>query len=352
MRKYVSSLLILSIIASMGSISFAAESVDGKQIRAEAIADVVERVTGTSEINTNLGLTESAYEAEGEDVNISIPVDGEKPVITAMPDNERIAMNLPKEVSGKEGIVTRDGTVVYNSSEAYMAISVQALQEEKDGIAFDSVRTLITIENMRAPREYSFIFDLPENYSLVKDYDYADDYDEYDCGQVFVVNDKNETICTIDPAWAKDANGVDLESYYKIDGNTLTQVVCFNEKTVFPVVADPTSHPNKTSNYYYSKAGIKKLRDKYTELDYATFYNGIITCASYYVQPFAGVCSTFVFLNQLYSGFKYASWNSVYINFKKNYAKVSVIFRWRNGGKNSGYVKDSQKVTYVDGISA
>lgn len=37
-----------------------------------------------------------------------------------------------------------------------------------------------------------------KNYRLVKDYDYDDEYDEFDCGQVFVVDDKNETICTIE----------------------------------------------------------------------------------------------------------------------------------------------------------
>ena len=65
-----------------------------------------------------------------------------------------------------------------------------------------------------------------KNYRLVKDYDYDDEYDEFDCGQVFVVGDKNETICTIDTAWAKDAKGNDIESYYEIKGNTLVQVVC------------------------------------------------------------------------------------------------------------------------------
>ena len=167
---------------------------------------------------------------------------------------------------------------------------------------------------------------------------------------MFVVDDANETICTIDPAWAKDANGEDIESYYEIKGNTLIQVVCFDENTAFPVIADPTSHPNKTSKYYYTKKGIGALRDKYTELGYDTFYSGIITCASYYLQPCAGVCSSFVFMNQCYSGYKYASWNAVYINFKKNYAEVAVVFRWRNGGKNSGYIKDSQTVSYVSGI--
>lgn len=350
MNKYISMILIVAMLIITSSISFATDVIEGEQLSAEAIADTVEEVVDTDAINTNFDIKKSVYKIKGEGIDIHIPVKGKDPVITQIDGDESIVMNLPNEISKEKGIITSNGTVVYNSDKNDMAVSVQAIQEKQGEIQLDYVRTLITIENSNAPKQFDFEFNLPEGYRLVKDYDYEDNYDEYDCGQVFIVNDLNETVCTVDPAWAKDANGEKLESYYEIEGSTLRQVICFDENTAFPVVADPTSHPNKTSNYYYTKAGIKKLRDKYTELDASTFYSGIITCAAFYMQPIAGVCSSFVFLNQLYGGYKYTSWNAVYIHFEKNYAKVSVTFRWRNGGKNSAYIKSGQKVTYVTAI--
>ena len=46
-----------------------------------------------------------------------------------------------------------------------------------------------------------------------------------------------ETIATVAPAWAVDANGTNLETHYEVDGNTITQVVETN--TAYPVTADP-----------------------------------------------------------------------------------------------------------------
>ncbi len=266
-KRIISMISIVVLCFSMSTIAYAIENVDIKQVRAEFIAQNIADMTGTSEINRDIEITESEYKAKGDCININIPLSGENPVVTEMDCGESIAMNLPKEISGEKGIITNDGTVVYNSYSKNLAVSVQALQENRRGVKFDYVRTLITINNSNAPQKYSFDFELPENYNLVKDYDYAD---EFDCGQVFVVNNENETICTIDPAWAKDADGENLETYYEIEGNTLIQVVCFDQNTAFPVIADPASHPNKTS-YYYDKTGIKNLRDKYTELGYDVF---------------------------------------------------------------------------------
>lgn len=56
-----------------------------------------------------------------------------------------------------------------------------------------------------------------------------------------MVFDKDNNMKYIfEPAWAKDANGESLNSYYKIEGNSLIQVVDFDENTAFPVVADPS----------------------------------------------------------------------------------------------------------------
>lgn len=63
---------------------------------------------------------------------------------------------------------------------------------------------------------------------------------EYDTKEVFVVDKNNIITSIISPAWAKDANGHNVSTYYKIvSNNKLVQVVEFTENTAFPVVADP-----------------------------------------------------------------------------------------------------------------
>ncbi|WP_232487807.1 MULTISPECIES: hypothetical protein [Bacillus] len=41
------------------------------------------------------------------------------------------------------------------------------------------------------------------------------------------------------PAWAKDAHGKTVSTHYKVDGNKLIQIVEFDKKSTFPVIADP-----------------------------------------------------------------------------------------------------------------
>ena len=87
--------------------------------------------------------------------------------------------------------------------------------------------------------------------------------DESRLGYLYVV-DKNtvihdeetkaeypETIFYIEPAWAKDAEGKSVPTHYEINGNTITQVVEFDENTAFPVVADPA-----VGGYTYKKANV------------------------------------------------------------------------------------------------
>lgn len=52
-------------------------------------------------------------------------------------------------------------------------------------------------------------------------------------------NAEPEKLGIIEPAWAEDANGKSVNTHYGIDGNTLTQIVEFDEENTFPVVADP-----------------------------------------------------------------------------------------------------------------
>lgn len=58
-------------------------------------------------------------------------------------------------------------------------------------------------------------------------------------GPVGTVETVMETVATVAPPWAVDANGVEHETSYVLDGTTLTQVITTDDTTAFPVVADP-----------------------------------------------------------------------------------------------------------------
>ena len=188
-----------------------------------------------------------------------------------------IEMKLPIEASDDDGILTKNGTMIYGKEDDAVTIGVQPLKDETGNVSFEGVRTLITINESTASKEYTFAYDLPEGYSLItaKDY-YCDIIDneavnenDYDTGEVYIVNKDNVIDTVIDAAWAVDANGNDVDTYYVVNENILTQVVNFDEKTTFPVIADPSAwkiakcaaaNKASVSTAIAAKHGIRQIR--------------------------------------------------------------------------------------------
>ena len=225
-------LVAMLLFTQSGAVVYA-ESINASQ---EAINNI-EKITGTSEINADIyEIEEDKIIVDGTDAIIEIPYDADEELTIDDGEDRKVSMNLPAEVMDTEGILSDDGTVLYNCDES-LSIGVQAIKEESD-IASEGVRTLINIENNSAPKEYSFEYDLNEGERLVSSKELLGD--DYDTGEVFVVDAKNNILNIIDAPWAEDANGNNIETYYKIDGQTLTQVIEFNEDTAFLVVADPS----------------------------------------------------------------------------------------------------------------
>lgn len=151
-----------------------------------------------------------------------------------------------------------DGTVVYGSKKDAVDLAVQGI-DCNNGSA---VRSLIVINDNSAPRKYTFEFDLSKGEKIVPGKDYSDSPEAKD-GYLYVVDDKekvtdpetnktfSESLFCIEPAWAKDKNGKNVNTQYEIHGNKVTQVIEFDENTAFPVVADPAM-----SGYYYKKKNV------------------------------------------------------------------------------------------------
>lgn len=115
-----------------------------------------------------------------------------------------------------------EGTAVYGDQTTDVSVAVQPIG---DG----SVRALIAIPDAQAPAEYRFPVTVPPGggIELMED------------GSVEIINGEGETIAVFAPAWAKDANGKDLASSYRVEGNTVVQTVDLAAADAFPVIADP-----------------------------------------------------------------------------------------------------------------
>jgi hypothetical protein len=61
---------------------------------------------------------------------------------------------------------------------------------------------LVQIDGAQASHEYTFTFHLQNGYQLITDKDYLGE--EFDTGEVYVVNTQNQITSIISPAWARD----------------------------------------------------------------------------------------------------------------------------------------------------
>ncbi|MCQ2547657.1 MAG: hypothetical protein MJ145_01475, partial [Clostridia bacterium] len=244
------------------------------------------------------------------------------------------------------------GTVIYGATQD-VSVAVQAGKEEQeDGMTFEFTRALVTIDNADAPKEYSFKFDLPEGYKLVTDKEYCEKYateeekewynslEDGFANELYVLDADNQIVQTIDPAWAKDANGNDVDSYYEIKGDELVQVVNFDEDTAFPVVADPTTRPDKYKYTSVSKETIKKLRDSYAPnvtLGKLATYLGILSAGAITDPVVAVWVSTAVAQYEQYKVTHYDFYSATYkalVKKKKSYVrfKMRYVYRKKQGG--------------------
>ncbi len=120
---------------------------------------------------------------------------------------------------------------------------------------------------------------LPMGYRLVEDYDYSEYwYDKFDCGDIYVLNERGEVAEVVSVDSVKDSFGNDLKVDISIHENVITYDI--GGSTVVgeanPVILTSTSHPNYSKTRYMNSAAIKSERDRYTgsNLDYAV--SGIV----------------------------------------------------------------------------
>ena len=96
-------------------------------------------------------------------------------------------------------------------------------------VSRDGFSVLVEIASADSASEYVFDLDLPDGSTLILT----------DEGSVDVLGNDRFTIGEFEVPWAVDAHGNPLSTHFKVDGDTITQVVEVDETTAYPVVADP-----------------------------------------------------------------------------------------------------------------
>ena len=158
-----------------------------------------------------------AKATEGESATATTPVAAPTKLSEGITLDAASAVKVRMDSEATRSIV--DGRAVYVEADGQTTSVVQPFE--------DSTQILKVIHSADAPREYAFDFELAAGATLVP---LAD-------GSIDIV-EAGESVGRIDPAWALDANGVEVATHYRIDGNKVTQVV-EHVGAAYPVTADP-----------------------------------------------------------------------------------------------------------------
>ncbi|WHM37291.1 DNRLRE domain-containing protein [Streptomyces sp. BPTC-684] len=178
-------------------------------------ADVAPATTSTSDF---------AAIAEAATGTVTVPWDANGR-IEVKPD-DIAAVGIGSGARKQRG-VNVNGSVVHADAASPVDTVVQPTPE-------GGSRTLQIIKNAQAPREYRVPVDLPPGAKLRQ---------EPDGSVVIVPANPDEPVAPINAPWAKDATGKPVPTSYRVEGDTLIQLVSFDATTAFPVVADPWWNP-------------------------------------------------------------------------------------------------------------
>ncbi|MGC2872858.1 hypothetical protein ACDL92_06205 [Ihubacter sp. mB4P-1] len=287
----------------------------------------------------NLEKLKANFHVDGVDNKIVIPKTGSDNLM--IEGSEKIEIKLPECINNVNGYIDNNKTLYYDSNIAM--IKVMPLQERQGELIFDGIRSDIIIKHINSPQQYEYKYTLENNYYLIS----AREYSGENSGEIYIIDKEDNIIAVIDPPHAQDADGNKVDTHYELYGNTLKQVIEPNKTTVFPIVATSTTHPNKVTTSYLSKSMTKTY---YESMGYGTsdsIARGAEILAIGLV-PGGVPVATLMSVADLWTLAQRYKVEKLYKEMKSNqYLKITITARWRNGGKNSGYVYGSPEYTIV-----
>lgn len=197
-----------------------------------------DRFVKVDDIIESVDIKAHSYVPNTNSVKIAIPKTSNHKISMSV-GNNNISMAFPDVIENTYGTITESGSIIYKSDNNVNVV-VQTIEKKLKQNEFrNAVRTMIYIENDKAPKEYHFTYDLPKGYHLVRGNELGNS--EIPNDGVGIINEEGYAVAFIDSPWAKDADGEDIHTYYKIKGDVLIQSVEFDDNTKFPIIADPTT---------------------------------------------------------------------------------------------------------------
>lgn len=231
MTKFLRRALVATVAIGMlsGPSVAGAASDNPASEEADLLATVAEATPGTLAGAADVPITETsgdeAIEAVVGNAVVEVPSDPAQGITVAAEAGQEVTIGLPTASRADDAVAVEPGIVVYDNNNGSATVPVV----KNDGSV--AINTIIT--EATAPTRYRYPVSVPDGAALAL----TDD------GGAIVTNADGETVGTVDPAWAKDANGEAVPTRFEVAGTTLTQVVDHDSDDAYPVTADPWYNP-------------------------------------------------------------------------------------------------------------
>lgn len=195
---------------------------------AEAASELLSTVTDNDEPTIAPTATASELTAESVDqtMSVSLPVEGDNGGIAIEDQSvgEVVTIGLPEEATVGPATVATDGTVLHESVLEEDGVDIAA-EIIEDG----SVRIQTIILSPDAAHEFTYPLSLPDGTELTLTED----------GAVTGTDSAGNFVAGIQTPWAKDINGADVETSFRIENDAVVQTVTPVDASLYPLVADP-----------------------------------------------------------------------------------------------------------------
>lgn len=239
-------------------------------------------------------------------------------------------------IQQQESLVFDNDIVQLNQSDN-LEISVTAKMEIGSPVLAFTQKMVIEKRPQSGKIEYDC--HLPMGYQLVEDYEYSEDrYDRFDCGDIYVLNERGEVVEVVSVDSVQDSYGNEIKVDISIQENVITYDIGGNtflgESNT--VILTSTSHPNYSKTRYMNSAAIKSERDRYTGSNFDYAVSGIVLLGISRINGTIGATYTIVSVScSIYEAWQYSKWNSFYIhsiNYPKDkYLKVTTTWHYHSG---------------------
>ena len=203
---------------------------------------------------------------------------------------------------------------------------------------------------------YLIDFGLAEGEILVSDYEYEGYLDEYDCGNYFIIDENENIAAVIEPLAVYDKNGKAIKAKFNIINNKISFEVLDQQGLDFPIILVTTSHPTRYEYRYFTRSQVRTMRDNYTEstvkfvLDGIACVLGLADGLPLALNVTGNIWCIMRIMSSYYNTIQFNTWDNIYVNFSKNYAKVAFPYTWHTGHR-SYYPHGNLVCTYTQSNS-